>query len=78
MLLTFILNELAIFFLVYVPLSIIIGKLDYVKGSVPMDQQLLSLSDPWRVDVAKALSYLCENKNVEAQRILKKWVDGNC
>ena len=64
-----------IFFLTYVPIAVIIGWLDYKKFSVPVELEVRARADPWMKDIAKALSYIAEGKNQEAQKVLSKWID---
>jgi len=63
------------FLLIYVPVSIVIGWLDYRKGSVPTASILATQANPWAKDISKALMLICEEKYDEAKYILKKWVD---
>jgi len=63
------------FFLVYVPLAIIIGWLDYKKFAVPVDTALVAKASPWNRDLARALILIAEGRNKEAIEILKKWVE---
>lgn len=62
-----------IFFVLYLPLAVIIGKKDYKSGSVPMDHKLSSLADPWKVDIARSIILLSEGKRDEAVELLEKW-----
>lgn len=62
------------FFLVYVPLAIVIGWLDYKKFAVPVDTALATKASPWIRDLAKALILIAEGRNKEAIEILRKWV----
>jgi hypothetical protein len=62
------------FFIIYVPLAILIGWLDYKKYAVPVDSTLAAKSSPWHRDIARALMLIAEGKNAEAIEILKKWV----
>jgi len=61
------------FFLVYIPLAIIIGWYDYRKFAVPVDSSLSAKASPWHRDVAKALMLIAEGRNKEAIEILRKW-----
>ena len=65
----------AAFFLVYVPLAIIVGWLDYNRFAVPVESALAAKHSPWARDIAKALMLIAEGKNREAVELLKKWVD---
>ena len=62
------------FIIVYVPLAIVIGWLDYKKMSVPTDSALIAKSSPWNRDIAKALYLMAEGKTEEAKRILERWI----
>ena len=65
---------LIIFLLIYLPVSTIIGWLDYKRGAVPTEAELGTKANPWAKDVSKSLSLMCEGKNEEAKRILEKWI----
>jgi len=62
-----------VFFIVYIPLAVIIGWLDYRKFAVPVDTALIAKASPWTRDLAKALILIAEGKNEEAIKILRKW-----
>ena len=62
-----------VFFLVYVPLAILIGWYDYRRFAVPVEATLGARASPWRRDLAKALILIAEGRNEEAVEILKKW-----
>ena len=62
------------FMAIYIPLSIIIGWLDYKKGLVRTEVSLLAQRNPFFKDLAKALILMSEGKNEEARKILEKWV----
>jgi len=62
------------FFLVYVPLAVVIGWLDYRRFAVPVDSALTARASPWHRDVAKALILIAEGRGEEATKILEKWV----
>jgi len=62
------------FFLVYVPLAVVIGWLDYRRFAVPVDSALTARASPWHRDVAKALMLIAEGRKEEAVKILEKWV----
>lgn len=61
------------FSILYIPLCILIGWMDYEKGAMPTDLALSNMANPWTKDLAKALLLLSEGKNEEARKILKKW-----
>jgi hypothetical protein len=61
------------FFLCYLPISVIVGWWDYKKGVVPTQSKIGSLASPWTRDLATALILICDGKNEEAKKILKKW-----
>jgi hypothetical protein len=63
------------FFLVYVPLAVIIGWLDYKKLAVPIDAALNAEASPWNRDIARAIILIAEGKNEEAIEILRKWAE---
>jgi len=63
-----------VFFLTYIPTAVIIGWLDYKRFSVPVELEVRAKADPWRKDIAKALSYMAEGRNSEAKKILDKWI----
>jgi len=63
----------AAFFLIYVPLAILIGWYDYKKFAVPVESTIGAKASPWNRDIAKALMLIAEGKNKEAIKILKKW-----
>jgi len=62
------------FFLVYVPLAVVIGWLDYRRFAVPVDSALTARASPWHRDVARALILIAEGRGEEATKILEKWV----
>ena len=62
------------FIAIYIPLSIIIGWLDYKKGLVRTEVSLLAQRNPFFKDLAKALILMSEGKSEEARKILEKWV----
>jgi len=62
-----------VFVLVYVPIAIIIGYLDYKKMVVPVELEISARASPWFKDLAQALILIAEGKNREAVEILKKW-----
>ncbi|MHA1590202.1 MAG: hypothetical protein ACTSVA_06335 [Candidatus Njordarchaeales archaeon] len=61
------------FFLIYVPLAIMIGWYDFRKLAVPVDTALSARASPWVRDLAKALILIAQGKNDEAIEILEKW-----
>lgn len=61
------------FFIIYIPLAVIIGWLDYRKFAVPVDTALIAKASPWTRDLAKALILIAEGKNEEAIKVLRKW-----
>ncbi|RLG80811.1 MAG: hypothetical protein DRO13_02780 [Thermoprotei archaeon] len=63
------------FFLVYVPLAVVIGWLDYEKLAVPVDTALAAKASPWVKDIARALIMIAEGRNGEAIEVLKKWAE---
>jgi len=63
------------FFLVYVPLAILIGWYDYRKFAVPVDTALVAKASPWNRDLARALILIAEGRNREAIEVLRKWVE---
>lgn len=63
------------FFLVYVPLAVVIGWLDYRKFAVPIDTVLVAKAFPWNRDLARALILIAEGKNREAIEVLRKRVE---
>ena len=65
----------AAFFLIYLPTATIIGWLDYKKFAVPVDATIAAKANPWVQDLAKALMLMCDGKNGEAKKILRKWVE---
>lgn len=64
----------ATFFLVYLPTATVIGWLDYKKFAVPIDLTVRAQADPWVQDLANALILMCDGKNGDAKKILKRWV----
>lgn len=54
---------------VYIPISIIIGYLDYKKGTVPIAAQV----NPYSKDMAKAIYYISRGENDKAEEVIKKW-----
>jgi len=64
-----------VFFVVYIPLAIVIGYLDYKKFAVPVDTALVARASPWNRDLARALILIAEGRNKEAIEVLRKWVE---
>jgi len=64
-----------VFFLVYVPLAIIIGWYDYKRFAVPVESAIGARASPWNRDIAKALMLIAEGKNKEAVEVLRKWTE---
>jgi len=64
----------ATFFLVYLPIATVVGWLDYKKLAVPMDLTVRAQANPWVRDLANALILMCDGRNDEAKKILRKWV----
>lgn len=62
------------FIIIYIPITTIIGWLDYTKGAVPIDRTIGARANPYYKDLAKALILMSEGKNNEARKILEKWV----
>ena len=63
------------FFLVYMPIATVIGWLDYKKFAVPVDLTVSAKANPYLRDLAKALMLMCDGKNGEARKILRKWAE---
>jgi len=64
-----------IFLLIYPPMSVLVGWLDFKKGAVPVESAVGALASPWAKDVARSLSLICEGRYEEAKKILEKWVE---
>jgi len=76
--------------LVYIPLAILIGYLDYKRVSVPVQTALAAKVSPWVRDqasalmhVTQALEHLAEGRTQEAlfhlseaERVLRRWARG--
>ena len=62
-----------LFFVTYVPLSTLVGWIDYKRGAVPVDQMVAAEANPWVQDLAKAVLMLAEGKKEEVVEIMKKW-----
>lgn len=67
------LQFIIVFAVIYVPVTTLIGWIDYKRGSVPIESSVAVLSSPWFCDMALALSLMCDGKNEEAKKILQKW-----
>jgi len=65
----------ASFFLVYVPLAIIIGWYDYRKFAVPVETSISAKASPWHRDITRALMLIAEGRNKEAVEVLRKWTE---
>jgi len=63
------------FFLVYVPLAIIIGWYDYRKFAVPVETSISAKASPWHRDITRALMLIAEGRNKEAVEVLRKWTE---
>ena len=63
------------FFLIYIPLAIVIGWYDYKRLAVPVETALTARASPWVRDLAKALILMAEGKEGEAVKILRKWAE---
>lgn len=61
------------FFLVYLPLAVIIGWYDYKRFAVPVETAVAARANPWVRDLATALAFIAQGKNNEAVKVLKKW-----
>jgi len=61
------------FFLLYIPLAILVGWYDYRRFAVPVELTLGAKASPWNRDIAKALMLIAEGRKKEAVEILKKW-----
>ncbi|MFB0522780.1 MAG: hypothetical protein ACETV1_03350 [Candidatus Bathyarchaeia archaeon] len=61
------------FFLVYAPVSIVIGWVDYKRGSVPMDTVLMAKASPYNIDLARAIMLLAQGKSEEVIELMEKW-----
>lgn len=63
----------SVFFASYIPLSTIIGWIDFKRGAVPVDQTITAETNPWFQDLAKAILLLAEGKNQEVVEVMRKW-----
>ena len=61
------------FFLIYLPLAILIGWYDYKRFAVPVESAVGAKASPYNRDLALALKLIAEGKNQEAVRVLEKW-----
>lgn len=64
-----------LFLLTYPPLAIIIGYFDYRRGALPAMHVLLAKSNPFFVDLAKAIILLSEGKKDEVKELMKRWTE---
>jgi len=64
------------FVVVYVPVTVIIGWLDFRRLAAPMDMALMSKANPWVKDLAEALILIAKGDNEKAVKILEKWTKG--
>jgi len=68
------------FFLVYIPLAILIGWLDYKKIAVPIDAALTARASPYAKSIARSLYILVESldipqeKKEEIKKVLEPWI----
>jgi len=62
------------FFLIYIPLAVVIGWYDYHKFSMPVELTLTAEVSPWNQDLARALILIAQGRNDEAVEILRRWV----
>ena len=62
------------FLIIYIPVSVLIGWLDYKRGAAPVDLAVAAHANPFFKDLAKAVVLLAEGKNKDAAEIMKKWV----
>ena len=60
-----------LFFVVYIPVAVLIGYLDYRGGSVPVDSKEAAKANPWVKDLAKAVMIMSDSE--EVRNILNKW-----
>jgi len=63
-----------LFFMIYAPICIAIGWLDFKRGTVPVDAAVRAFSNPWVNDLAKALILICDEKYDEAKKLLRRWI----
>jgi len=64
-----------LFLVIFIPLTTVIGWLDYKKFAVPVDTALSAKASPWHRDISNAIILLSEGKNKEVRKILKRWID---
>ena len=64
-----------LFIVTYIPVSTIIGWIDYKRGAVPVDQTVAIKASPWHIDVSKAVILLAAGKNDEVVELMKKWAE---
>lgn len=63
------------FIITYVPLCIVLGWIDYKKGSASVDAELYTRISPWARDLSKAIILIAEGKNEDAIKLLKRWTE---
>ncbi|MBU2529013.1 MAG: hypothetical protein ABII20_02855 [Candidatus Omnitrophota bacterium] len=62
------------FFAVYIPLAVLIGYIDYRRGSVPVDSVEAARANPWVKDLSKALMLMSKGDE-DVRKIMSKWSD---
>lgn len=60
---------IATFIIVYIPISTIIGWLDFKKGTVPIESTVGTLTSPWARDIAKSLILIATENRRELKNI---------
>jgi len=68
------LEFVAVFFLTYIPLAVVIGWLDIKRGAMPVEGAIAGRANPWVRDMLRALYLLAEDRKEEAKKVLEKWV----
>jgi len=64
----------ALFFFYHIPpLATVIGRVDYERGAVPVDQSIAAKVNLYFQDLSKAILLLAEGKNEEVLELMKKW-----
>jgi hypothetical protein len=61
------------FLIIYIPVSVLIGWVDYKRGAAPVDLAVVAHANPYFKDLARAVVLLAEGKNKDAAEIMKKW-----
>jgi len=61
------------FFLIYIPISLLIGWQDYKRVSVSMDSTLSAKANPYNRDLASAIILLSRGENERVKRLMDKW-----